>query len=120
MGLDTFASRSQDDIVLTAEDLQAFADANINLCGGIYSGGGNDGSFRGKVYTSMIFELTDFSLFQEWIPPETVTAMFEALSACLPEEKATPSYDNSDIEIFELVKFFNVCSERGLGLINWW
>ena len=120
MGLDTFASRSADDIVLTEEDLQAFAEADINLCGGIYSGSGNDGSFRGKVYTSLILELTDFSLFEEWIPPERVHAMFQALLACLPEEKAPPSHENSDNEIFELVKFFKVCSERGLGLINWW
>jgi hypothetical protein len=48
MGLDTYASRSPDDIELTEEDIQAFQEADITLCGGLFSG--NDGSFRGKVY----------------------------------------------------------------------
>ncbi len=52
MGLDTFASRSSEDILLTDEDIQAFKDADISLCGGLLSGGG--GSFRGKVYASLI------------------------------------------------------------------
>lgn len=47
MGLDTFASRSPDDIELQSEDIQAFNEADIYLCGGIFSGEG--GSFRGKV-----------------------------------------------------------------------
>jgi hypothetical protein len=49
MGLDTFASRSSDDIELTEADLKAFEEAEISLCGGIFSGDGSDGSFRGKV-----------------------------------------------------------------------
>jgi len=40
MGLDTFASRSPEDIVLTEKDIQAFLDADIELCGGIFSGEG--------------------------------------------------------------------------------
>jgi hypothetical protein len=55
MGLDTYASRSPEDLVLTEEDLQAFADAQIELCGGIFSGEG--GSFRGKVYAELILEM---------------------------------------------------------------
>lgn len=120
MGLDTFASRSPHDIELNDEDLQAFREANIELRGGIFSGGGNDGSFRGKVYTTLILDLTGFSLYQEWFPPETVHLIFQALLACLPKEKAPPSHENNDNEVLELIKFFKVCSERRLGLINWW
>jgi hypothetical protein len=73
MGLDTYASRSPEDLVLTEEDLQAFADAQIELCGGIFSGEG--GSFRGKVYASLLLDITGVSLYAEWIPPETVHQM---------------------------------------------
>jgi hypothetical protein len=115
MGLDTYASRSPEDIALTEEDLQAFSEANIELCGGIYSGG--EGSFRGKVYATAILEITGRGLYQEWIPPETVREMYAALQACDPQEdswdRVTPQ------EILELRRFFKVCSERGLGLINW-
>jgi hypothetical protein len=117
MGLDTYASRSPEDIYLTEEDQKAFAEANIELCGGIYSGGGNDGSFRGKVYATAILEITGQGLYQEWIPPGTVREMYAALQACDPQEdtwdRVTPQ------EILELRKFFKVCSERGLGLIDW-
>lgn len=34
MGLDTYASRSPDEIVLTEDDIQVHADAKITLCGG--------------------------------------------------------------------------------------
>ena len=84
MGLDTFASRSQEDIVLSKEDIQAFNDAEITLCGGIFSGDG--GSFRGKVYASLILEITGESLYAEWLPPETVRAMYEALATCDPQD----------------------------------
>jgi hypothetical protein len=122
MGLDTFASRSEDDIELNDEDKQAFADANIELGGGIFSGSGNDGSFRGKVYEMMILEITEQSLHQDWIPPETVREMYNALLVCDPIESAETfgRYQISPNEVVELRKFFKVCSERGLGLINWW
>ncbi|MEA3327836.1 MAG: hypothetical protein U9R53_11120 [Chloroflexota bacterium] len=84
MGLDTFASRSPEDIVLSKEDIQAFTDAEISLCGGLFSGYG--GSFRGKVYASLILSITGESLYAEWIPPETVHAMYDALAACDPED----------------------------------
>jgi hypothetical protein len=118
MGLDAYASRSPDDIVLTEEDLQAFADAQIELCGGIFSGEG--GSFRGKVYASLIFEITDVSLYEEWIPPETVHEMYRAIAAyeflgAGDDHEGEPM----EIEIPDLRKFFKICSDRGLGLIGW-
>lgn len=117
MGLDTFASHSPEDIDLTDEDLQAFGEADIELCGGIFSGGGNDGSFRGKIYALMILDITGISLYQEWIPPETVTAMYKALLTCDPQ--GDYGFSNSPPDVVELRKFFKVCSDRGLGLINW-
>jgi hypothetical protein len=120
MGLDTFASRSADDIELQDDDLQAFVDADISLCGGIFSGGGNDGSFRGKVYAELILEVTGQSLYAEWIPPEIVKEMYTSLKVADPEEAAAWGYRNTAQEVLELCKFFKVCSERRLGLLGWW
>lgn len=121
MGLDTYASRSSDKIVLTEDDIQAFADAQITLCGGLFSGDGNDGSFRGKVYVMLVLEITDEYLAQNWIPPETVRKMYASLLACDPKEAIRQhDVDNTADEILELRKFFKVCSERGLGLIGWY
>lgn len=120
MGLDTFASRSPDDIKLTDEDLQAFREANIELCGGIFSGNGNDGSFRGKVYVIMIADITKQNLFESWIPPETVREMYTSLMACDPEKVFSEYnwYGCIQEDILELRKFFRVCSELNLGLLN--
>lgn len=120
MGLDTFASRSPDDIELNPEDIQAFDEADIYLCGGIFSGGG--GSFRGKVYSLLIHKITSESLLQEWIPPETVRGMYTALADCDPQQVIDESdtWDRTTGEILELRKFFKVCADRNLGLVNWW
>jgi hypothetical protein len=119
MGLDTYASRSPDEIVLTEEDLQAFADAQIELCGGIFSG--DAGSFRGKVYVMLVLEITDENLAQDWIPPETVRHMYASLLACDPVDAIDQGdFRNTVEDILELRKFFKVCSERGLGLVGWW
>jgi hypothetical protein len=119
MGLDTYASRSQDEIVLTEEDQQAFVDADIELCGGLFSG--NDGSFRGKVYANYVLEVTGENLYETWLPPETVRQMYHAMTAY----ERSPEQDGSSMvpthfEHLELCKFFKVCSERGLGLVGWW
>ena len=121
MGLDTFASRSPEDIELTGEDIQAFEQADIQLCGGIFSGSGNDGSFRGKLYVMMVLDITGESLYRGWIPPETVREMSTALEDCDPQQafKEYSWHGCSPADILELRKFFKVCNERGLGLINW-
>lgn len=126
MGLDTYASRSPDDVVLTEDDERAFLNAGIELCGGIFSGG--DASFRGKVYIDVVLEVTDVFLNTEWLPPETVREMAAKLNAVSPEElaeindiartrpKDTPT--NAD-EMMSLQCFFTICANRGLGLIGW-
>jgi len=121
MGLDTFASRSPHAIELNDEDLQAFREANIELCSGIFSGDGNDGSFRGKVYVIMISDITRQNLYKGWIPPETVREMYSSLVACDPEKVFRENYWYGCIQedLIELREFFRVCSERNLGLLNW-
>ena len=123
MGLDVYAVRSPEE-PLTEEDVLAFDQARIELCGGIFSGDG--GSFRGKVYDTLILDITDVSLYQQWIPPETVREMAAALHRVDREEftKAAPEqyrYDNYNADTIEqLCRFFDVCVARDLGLAGDW
>ena len=126
MGLDTFASRSPDDLVLTAEDAATFEGAGIDLCGGVYSDGVT--SIRGKIYATLVLEVTGISLYQGWIGPEDVLNLSAALDAHTAEDLAR-LWDSLDVregrghssqETAELQSFFRVCAERKLGLIGWW
>ena len=115
MGLDTFAARTPQDEELGEKDSRAFA--GIELCGGMHSG--SDGSFRGKVYDSLIEGVTGVSLYQEWIAPEAVREMAAALEAC-DTERVAIEFDSSPVDCEHLRRFFQICGERGLGLIGWW
>ena len=58
MGLDCYIVHGNDrDKAFTHEDDERIKD--VNLCGGMFSGGGSDGSFRGKVYEPIIQELSE-------------------------------------------------------------
>lgn len=124
MGLDTFASRSPDEVELSEEDMKALKEANVELCGGILSGASS--TFRGKIYDPVIWHLTGISLYQAWIPPEQVREISHALDQCHAEQVAQQLQSRSvghrwsAAEIIELRKFFRVCEERGLGLVGWW
>jgi hypothetical protein len=120
MGLDTYAARSEKDIALSDEDIAAFEAADIQLCGGLFSG--DAGSFRGKVYNDLVEQITGESLYQFWIPPEVVQRMAQALASCDAEEEIARYDMDADQplvvgEIHNLRRFFQVCAARGLGLI---
>ena len=58
MGLDCYIVHGNDrDKPFTHEDDERIKD--VRLCGGLFSGGGSDGSFRGKVYDPIIQELSE-------------------------------------------------------------
>ena len=58
MGLDCYIVHGNDrDKGFTSIDDERLKD--IQLCGGLFSGSGSDGSFRGKVYDPLIQELSD-------------------------------------------------------------
>ena len=122
MGLDSIISRSSDKTVLTPEDEQALTESSISLCGGMFSDGVT--SFRGKVYSWFVQEVTGESLYEEWLPPETLAEMADKLAACDPDtvcdgldldEYSTPSPG----EVRDLQKLFRICADRGLGIIAW-
>jgi hypothetical protein len=123
MGLDNFASRSPDDIVLTQADEEAFEASGLELVGGILSG--DSSSFRGKVYAFLVLEVTGESLYDQWLPPETVRRMSAALSEHTPAElvaihnRVTPVWRYSERQMADLQRFFAICAERGIGLIGW-
>jgi len=120
MGLDVYAQRGPEED-LTEDDERAFEAAEISLCGGILSGAA--GSFRGKVYARLVDAITGENLYQEWIPPERVTRMCEALHRCAPDE-FDDAHDHrfGDVEtaVANLRKFMKVCADRGLGLVGSW
>ena len=127
MGLDNYAARHPKG-GLTEEDKQAFRDAGIDLCGGMHSDGVI--SFRGKWYDPLVSHVTGVSLYQEWIPPETVREMAAALNRYSARRLARiwdkvwpmPWEDShhSEREVADLQRFFAICAERGLGLKGWW
>ena len=123
MGLDIYAVHAPG-LGLTEEDGCAFEAAGIELCSGIYSD--ISGSFRGKVYDTLILDLTGVSLYQVWIPPETVKQMAEALRRIDPQKFEKDLAGNYSWEVYSahtivhLRKFFDLCAERDLGLSGNW
>jgi hypothetical protein len=120
MGLDTFAARSPEGD-LHEGDEQAFDEVDLQLCGGMHSGGA--GSFRGKVYVDVVERVSGVSLYEEWIPPETVRGMAQAFDGCDPQavecEMASGVHPTTATEVRELRTFFRICANRGLGLVGW-
>ena len=119
MGLDTVAAHSLDDIDLTEADLQAFKDVGIPRVGIISAD--EIAIFRGKVFDAYIRRITGVSLYQEWIPPETVVEMYQAIKAyeLSKWQEDDANIDPQDVVHSDLCRFFKVCSERGLGLVAW-
>jgi len=120
MGLDVYAQRGPE-LDLTEVDERAFEAAEVQLCGGMLSGGGS--SFRGKVYSNLVEAITGESLYQEWIPPAVVRRMYEALLRCDPgdfDHEHDHRFGDVASVVKNLQKFFGVCVARGLGLVGWW
>ena len=120
MGLDNFAQRASGE-ELTDEDIAAFVAEGPNLCEGLAAG--DPAGFRGKVYLNLVHEITGESLYDDFIPPEKVTAMYEALRDCNPDN-FDDCGDHHSVEpeerIDNLRKFFKVCAERNLGIGSSW
>lgn len=90
----------------------------LQLCGGLFSGHGT-GSFRGKVYSYLIEDITGESLYQERIPNATVRMMAEKLSD-LPTAYAVHRYQVSVREYEDLRRMFAAYAQAGADLVGWW
>ena len=121
MGLDNFASRNPKKIDISEEDVRAFEEAGISLCGGLVSDG--VASFRGKVYDELITDVTGVSLYTDWISPERVSRMSELLDKYDPEKVKNDTNDywqkKTPDDVKMLQNFFRVCAERGIGILAW-
>jgi len=135
MGLDTFAIVGRDTLYDAVEKnengnmvikTKLFKDVE-GLCGGMLSGNGNGGSFRGKVYDSFVQSVTGESLYQDDIDPDTCKMMSNKLVEYAENmekegtDKAKSEYGETDrSEVDALAEFFNVCAENGYHVTGWW
>jgi hypothetical protein len=118
MLMDIYAAYSNEDIDLNDDDYQAFIKAHVRLRGGLFSS--DYGTFDGRYYDRLVTQITGESLNQDWIPPETVSKMYQALFEFDTSDLiGNLGDDNSFEDVIKLRKFFKVCSERGLGLARW-
>jgi len=125
MVLETRASRIPE-YELTDEDVQAFHDAKIELWPGPFSDGVI--SFRSSEYDTLVSIVTGVSLYRKWIPPETVKEMAALLNGYSAEQLVDiwneavgeGGLSLTEDELASLQRFFDVCAERGLGLVNDW
>jgi hypothetical protein len=94
--------------------------ADIQLCGGMLSGGSGSSSFRGKVYAAYVEEVTGVSLYENVILPDVVAQMAEKLVAAAEDfQRAMPEDPTLD-ERLDLARWFTVCATRGYGVSGWW
>jgi len=94
------------------------------MIGGMCSGTGSDGSFRGKAYYDLVEQLTGFSLFEEELPPPVVQKMALMLRASVNGQQGPPSAWCQDQrtadDVEALACFFEACSKMGYSVISWY
>ena len=125
MGLDSYCRNS---VPITVEDDPRLA--NLKLCGGMMSGSGSDGSFRGKVYADMVKEITGVSLYQTTIPTEEVKDMADAMATWLADNPGDHTTKTSELtgdpivtarqEIIDLQILFEVTAAADGFVTGWW
>jgi hypothetical protein len=98
-------------IDLTREDEEAFGSADLRV------------SLRGRRCRALVREVTGVDLQDPWLPPETVRSMAKALSehdaaGLAAINRSLASRSLSERELADLRRFFEICADRGLGLIG--
>lgn len=118
MGLDTFAGYPRNHPKYKGEEGETFSlipnelFPENNLCGGMFSGGGN--SFRGKVYNSLIEEVTEISLYNEIIPTKDVKLMVSRIENHISKTK------DEDPNLLGLLGWFQVVVKEEAAVYGWW
>ena len=100
-------------------DETATVEGDFNLCGGLFSGRGNN-SFRGKVYNHMITEVTGVSLYNEVIEAIVIKRMAEKLQAVTWDSQFGFKYDIDEQEFKSVVAMFVAHAAEDHKLIGWW
>ena len=146
MGLDCYIVHSNDrEKPFTAEDDPRIKD--INLCGGMCSGHGADGSFRGKWYEPLMDELMgddgiwhmpedSFGVLPEWLKEQAqaLADLLHAVESDAKEEERTLEHDTiiyqthhygspyeyNYQEVKDLELLLRCASERGAVMLCWW
>jgi len=112
-----YASRSQDDIVLTPEDEAAFAQLRVHVHEWV-----GTGSFGARRYIELVDRVAGVVLGYRWIPPDDVARMAAAFEARDPEELARESaqdtYPATADQVRGLRQVLLLCAARGLGLLG--
>ena len=111
MGLDNFWKKSKDEAGVIEGDFK--------VCCGLLSGSGND-SFRGKVYSRIIEDITNENLYDDMISNEKVKEMADTLESTefIPEYIA--QYDIEQDEFNDLVRMFRLHADAGHYLVSWY
>lgn len=144
MGLDCYVVHSNDrEKAFTHEDDDRIKD--INLCGGMMSGHGADGSFRGKFYEPLVAELMehpggiwhlegeDAHITSQELK-EQADALGQLITAKLEDAdeldevveddtiiyQSKHGYEYTFKEVCDLETLFRVASERGAVMTVWW
>ena len=136
MGLDTFAVVSdktdKTDTELNSEGKPVVKGkhfAGIVLCGGMLSGNGAGGSFRGKVYADYIERVTGISLYQEEMSLDDVGVIAYKLEKVIMEAEkdglantdiVDHEWDTTYEDVVNLQKWFQVCSDYAYHVSGWW
>lgn len=100
----------------------------INLIGGMMSGDGANGSFRGKCYSDMVEHITGVSLYKDCIDPLTVKKMGEMMLAGYKDYntvEVTYSYgeygdDNTKDDLWSLGMLFTIAGDLGYSCVSWY
>lgn len=90
------------------------------LCGGMFSGNGASGSFRGKVYAGLIESLTGQNIYQRQ-SNEEVQRIAEGLT-CYAMFKDREEILNDDFteDLFQLIVMFDKYAKAGAALEAWY
>ena len=147
MGLDCYIVHGNDhDKAFTHEDDERIKD--VSLCGGMLSGGGSDGSFRGKAYEPLVDDLMQheggiWHKSQDDAPPYVTSeelkeqaealADFIQLKVDIADEDGVVIGDDDIVyqttngwaeytyrEVWDLLTLLRVASERKAVMHVWW
>lgn len=105
----------------------------INLIGGLFSGNGGDGSFRGKCYDWFVEEVGKLSLYEHMQPPEVCQVAAINMRRFYEDNKHRPLAAPEEMagneewqafknwkEVEDFIVMFEKYSEAGYFLDGWW